>query len=67
MLGEHCEEKHLGIASAHILECGVGPNLVKSNGTFISKGVNVNTTVGYANHFTCGLKISVSGRVRIGK
>jgi len=40
-----------------VLECGVGPNVAETNGTFISKGVDSNVTVGYASAFTCGLKI----------
>lgn len=56
--GAKCEEKNFGIASSNVMECGVGPNLAKTNGTFVSKGVNVNTTTGYTNDFTCGLKIS---------
>ena len=58
-LGEHCDEPHTGIASANVLECGVGPNVAETNGTFISKGVDSNVTVGYASAFTCGLKIRV--------
>ena len=59
-LGQNCGEHHLGINSTNVLECGVGPNLVKTNGTLVSKGMKANTTVGYANAFTCGLKIKVS-------
>ena len=59
-LGQNCGEHHLGINSSNVLECGVGPNLVKTNGTLVSKGMKTNATVGYANAFTCGLKIRVS-------
>lgn len=55
--GVHCDEPHLGIASSNVLECGVGPNIAHGNGTFVSKGVHSNTTVGYASAHTCGLKI----------
>jgi len=39
--------------------------LAKQNGTFISKGVNVNTTIGYASGFTCGLRISAPAGQRV--
>ena len=58
-IGEHCDKPVTGIASSNVLECGVGVTSTNTNGTFISKGVNSNATMGYAKASSCGLKIKV--------
>jgi len=55
--GEHCDKPVTGIASSNVLECEVGVTSTNTNGTFISKGVNSNATMGYAKASSCGLKI----------